>query len=263
MPRQWFNIENKVKENILRVEIYGDIGDSWDEDSVSAAELLDVLSADRSADVELHVNSGGGSVFDAFAIMTALRNHPGTVTAYVDGLAASAASYLIAAADRVVMSSVAWLMVHNASGMVVGNAEDMRRTADDLDRISGTIAGIYAKRAGNGHDFAADMAAETWYDAEQALELGLVDEVTEAVAIAARIDWADAHLLDKAPEAAVQALTHMDEPAAGNAPENMSDSSEPEDDGAGPQEQAEPQAQERVVVLDGIARTIRTTEQEA
>lgn len=262
MPRNWYTITDKADADVLRVDIYGDIGDVWDEDSVSAAELLDTLSSNRAADVELHVNSGGGSVFDAFAIMTALRNHPGQVTAYVDGLAASAASYLIAAADKVVMSSVAWLMIHNASGLVVGNAADMRKTADDLEQIDAAIAAIYAKRSGTGHDFAADMADETWLDAEQALELGLVDEVTEAVAIAARIDWADAHLLDKAPEAAVQALTHMDEPVC-NASENMSDSSELEDDGAGPQEQAEPQAQERVVVLDGIARTIRTTDKEA
>lgn len=265
MPRNWYTITDKAEDSVLRVDIYGDIGDVWDEDSVSAAELLDVLSSNRAADVELHVNSGGGSVFDAFAIMTALRNHPGTVTAYVDGLAASAASYLIAAADKVVMSSVAWLMIHNASGLVVGNAADMRKTADELEQIDSAIAGIYAKRAGNGHDFAADMADETWYDAEQALALNLVDEVTEAVAVAARIDWADEHLLDHAPEQAVAALTNqVDDTGAGNDPETIVDSSDTDpDDGAGPQEQAEPQAQERVVVLDGIARTIRTTDKEA
>lgn len=258
--RQWYDIADSSEA--LRINIYGDIGDAFDEDSVSASGLLDMLSENKASEVELHVNSGGGSVFDAFAIMTALRNHPGTVTAYVDGLAASAASYLIAAADRVVMSSVAWLMVHDASGLVVGNAEDMRRTASDLERIDASIAAIYAKRSGPGVDWRSLMDDETWLDAEQALELGLADEVEEAVAIAARINWADAHLLDKAPEAAVQALTHVDEPVC-NASWNMSDSSEPEDDGADPQEQAEPQAQERVVVLDGIARTIRTTDKEA
>lgn len=260
MPRKWFDYTDR--DSTLRVDIYGDIGDSWDEGSVSAAELLDALSSNRAADVELHVNSGGGSVFDAFAIMTALRSHPGRVTAYVDGLAASAASYLIAAADHVVMSSVAWLMIHDAAGLVVGNAQDMRRTAEDLERIDGAIAEIYAKRSGTDHDWRADMDAETWYDAETALALNLVDEVEEAVAVAARIDWADAHLLDHAPEAAVKFLTHVDEPAASNAAASISDSSEPQDRGEAGQEPEPPKAQERVVVIDGIARTIRTTDKE-
>lgn len=256
--RDWYKYAHDMSTDTVRVDIYGDIGDAWDDDSVSAADLLKLLSESKGSEIELHVNSGGGSVFDAFAIMTALRSHPGRVTAYVDGLAASAASYLIAAADRVVMSSVAWLMIHNASGLVMGNAEDMRKTADDLEQIDEAIASIYAKRSGSGHDFAADMAAETWYDAEQALELGLVDEVEEAVAIAAHVDWADAHLLDHAPEQAVEALSKpVEDPAEGLTDKAV------EDDVEALQEQEPTQPQERVIILDGIARTIRTTEQEA
>ena len=264
MPRQWFEIIDAADSEPVRIDIYGDIGESyWDDDAVSAADLLNALSEFAHRDIDLHVNSGGGSVFDAFAMMTALRAHDGRVTAYVDGLAASAASYLIAAADRVMMSSVAWLMIHNASGLVLGNAADMRKTAEELDQIDAAIAAIYSKRSGSDHDFAADMAAETWLDAARALELGLVDEVEEAVAVAAHVDWHDAHLLDHAPAEAVAALSEPADDAEGNAPASISDSSEPEDGGEAGQEPEQPQAQERVVVLDGIARTIRTTEQEA
>ena len=252
MPRKWFDFTDSAEA--VRVDIYGDIGDPFD--GVDASELLRLLSDAKGQSIELHVNSGGGSVFDAFAIMTALRNHPAPVTAYVDGLAASAASYLIAAADKVVMSSVAWLMIHNASGLVLGNASDMRKTAEELDRIDEAIASIYSKRSGTGHDFKADMDAETWFDAPTALELGLVDEVEEAVAIAAHVDWSDEHLLDHAPEAAIEALRPVEDTA-----EVLTDRAEGED-GGDRQEPERPEAQERVVVLDGIARTIRTKEEQ-
>ena len=201
--RKWYECRYDQLTNSARLDIYGDIGESWwDDAAVSAKDVLGFIAGlDDATPVELHVNSGGGSVFDAFAIMTALKSHPAKVTAYVDGLAASAASYLIAAADEIVVSEVAWLMIHNASGLCLGNASDMDKTADELRRIDAAIASIYEKRAGTGHDFAADMADETWYDAAAAVEVGLADRIEEAVGVAA-CATVGARIFDSAPEGA-------------------------------------------------------------
>lgn len=129
-------------------------------------------------EITLRVNSGGGSVFEGTAIYAALKRHPARVHGFVDGIAASAASFILMAADRVTMEKPAKLMIHDASGLVVGNAEDMRTMGDLLDDLSDTIAEIYADRAGGTvEDWRARMRAETWYGSRDAVAAGLADEV--------------------------------------------------------------------------------------
>lgn len=260
--RKWFECRYDHLTNSARLDIYGDIGESWwDDDAVSAKDVLEFLAAlDKAAPVELHVNSGGGSVFDAFAIMTALKNHPAKVTAYVDGLAASAASYLIAAADEIVMSEVAWLMIHNASGLCLGNAADMDKTADELRRIDAAIAAIYEKRAGTGHDFAADMADETWYDAAAAVEVGLADRIEEAVGVAASAT-VGARLFNSAPEGAREVMSVGGVPGvACPIPEITTpvlDSSESDGEADAPRgQEPEREPQERLVEIGGTVAII-------
>lgn len=190
-PREWFRVTRNEADEI-DIDIYDDIGErtdwlSGEKTGVSAKELLDTLRDARGKAVNLHVNSAGGSVVDAYAIMTALAAHDGKVTAYVDGLAASAASWLVAAADEVVMSSVAWMMIHDASMIVWGTANDMRDAAEYLEKTNDHIARIYAKRSGTrtAGDFADAMAETTWFTADEAVEWGLADSVVEAVAAAA------------------------------------------------------------------------------
>ena len=139
--------------------------------------------------IDLRLNSPGGSVFDAVAIHNALSRHAGTVTVWIDGIAASAASYIAMAGDEIVMPENAFLMIHDPSGLVMGTAIDMRDMAGTLDKIAASMLRGYAARSGKPEDeIAAFMAAETWFDAAEALEAGLATRMAEPVRIAASFD---------------------------------------------------------------------------
>jgi ATP-dependent protease ClpP protease subunit len=147
---------------------------------VSASEFVQALAALPSdvTDIALHINSPGGEVFEGIAIMNQLRNHPARVTAHVDGLAASAASFIAAGADEVVMGMNSELMIHDAWGIAIGPAEDMRDMATRLDSLSDNIASVYARKAGGAAaDWRPAMLAETWYSADEAVAAGLADSV--------------------------------------------------------------------------------------
>lgn len=256
--REWYDVRDSAEE--VQIDIYGDIGDSWWGDSVSAKQLLDAISEAKGKPITLCINSGGGSVTDAFAMMGALRAHDAKVTARVDGIAASAASFLLAAADEVVMSSVAWIMIHDATVYEYGRAEDLRKTADWMDRVNDQLAGIYAKRCKRTKDeFATAMHETTWYTADDALEIGLVDSVSEAVAMAA-CATKDRATVESAPQEARDMLDgnvagrieYTDiSPEPPRTSERLGDisASITEDEGAG-QEAAPSAAQERFVVID-------------
>ncbi len=171
----WYRMEAAGDGASVDVYIY-DMIDSWF--GVSASRFVRDLEALDVGTINLRVNSPGGSVFDGVAIMNALRRHPANVIATVDGLAASAASFIIQAADEVVMGRGTELMIHDASSICWGNAADMVEMAAHLDRISGTIAGIYAERAGGtAETWREAMQAETWYTADEAVKAGLADRV--------------------------------------------------------------------------------------
>lgn len=171
----WFKMEAAADGDSAEVYIYDAIDSWW---GVSANDFVRSLQELDVATINLRVNSPGGSVYDGVAIMNALRRHPANVIATVDGLAASAASFIIQAADEVVMGSGTELMIHDASTIVWGNADEMVEAASHLDRISGTIAGIYAERAGGTVEEWRDaMKAETWYSADEAVAAGLADRV--------------------------------------------------------------------------------------
>ena len=258
-PREWFRVTRNDAEAV-EIDIYGDIGESIDwwtgeKEGVGAKAFLDTMRDAKGKAVDLHINSGGGSVADAYAMMTAIAAHDAKVTAYVDGLAASAASYLTAAADEVVMSSVAWMMIHDATTFCWGGSEDMRAAADFLDKTNRHIAEIYAKRSGTHDvgDFEAAMSETTWFDAEGALEWGLVDRVEEAVAVAACMT-ADRATIDSAPEAAAGLISSK--PDGAQAPCDMSGNIPPVPSEPAAQEPAA--AQERAAWING--RPVRIKE---
>ncbi len=154
--------------------------DSWGGDwGVSAKEFTAALDEIPDAtQITLHINSPGGEVYEAVAILNALRNHPASVTAVVDGIAASAASFIAAGADQVVMGQNTQLMIHDAWGICIGAAVDMRSTGDLLDKLSDNIASIYAAKSGTDTAvWRAAMLAETWYSADEAVAAGLADRV--------------------------------------------------------------------------------------
>lgn len=171
----WYRVSAAAGTDRAEVFIYGPI-DDWD--GVSASQFVKDLKGITAKAIDLHINSPGGLVFDAVAIYSALRNHPATVDVTVDGIAASAASFVAQAGDTIAIEKPAKMMIHDAAGLVIGNAADMREFADLLDELSDTIAGIYADRAGGGvAKWRQAMQAETWYGAAEAVKAGLADRV--------------------------------------------------------------------------------------
>lgn len=143
---------------------------------VSPQRFVEQLSAITAGTIHLRVNSPGGSVFAARAMEQALREHSATVIAHVDGLAASAASFLIMAADEVVMAPGAMLMIHKAWTIAWGNSDDLQSTAGLLEQIDGTLVRTYQTRTSQSADDITEwMRAETWFDAPRAIELGFAD----------------------------------------------------------------------------------------
>ena len=180
----WYTIRAQALG--AEVVIYDEIGAY----GVSAKGFLAELGAlPDGTPLALRLNSPGGSVFDAVAIYNAIKRHSGTVTVWIDGIAASAASYIAMAGDEVVMPENAFLMIHDPAGMVMGTATDMRAMADALDKIKGSLLQGYAAKSGRSQEEIAPlMAAETWLDAKDALDLGFADRIAEPVRIAARFD---------------------------------------------------------------------------
>jgi ATP-dependent Clp protease, protease subunit len=203
--RSWYAI--RARAGGAEIAIYDEIGAY----GVSAKGFLGELGAlPDGTPIDLRLNSPGGSVFDAVAIHNALKRHEGPITVWIDGIAASAASYVAMAGDEIVMPENAFLMIHDPAGLVMGTAEDMRAMAEALDKVKGSLLAGYATKSGRAaEEIAVLMAAETWLDAKDALELGLADRLAEPVRIAAAFDIGR---FRNAPPALVEA-----EPAAEDA----------------------------------------------
>ncbi|MFF5988146.1 head maturation protease, ClpP-related [Prauserella flavalba] len=173
--RSWYSISNAT-DGAAVVRIYDEI--SWW--GVSADQFIHDLDGITTDRIRVEINSPGGDVFDAVAIYNALRVHPAHVTTRVDGLAASAASLIVQAGDHRVMLSSAQMMIHNAWGIAIGNADEHREMATLLDQQDDVIAGIYANRSGGDRqEFRTLMAAETWLTDAETVERGLADEVID------------------------------------------------------------------------------------
>lgn len=162
---------------VTRLDVYDDIGDYGWFGGISAQEFVSQVGGIKG-DISCHINSGGGDVFDGVAIANALRNHKGKVTTVVDGLAASIASVIAQAGQERVAEPGSMLMIHEAFGMCGGDAADMAKMAEVLDKVSGNIADIYAERAGGTPEsWRGAMREESWYTAEEAVAAGLADKV--------------------------------------------------------------------------------------
>lgn len=180
---RWYAVTNEVTAEgaptRAKVKIFDAIG-GWF--GTNAAEFVDEIDALDVDELEVHVNSPGGAVWDGIAIMNALKAHRARVTVIVDGLAASAASIVAMGGDEVVMAEGSQMMIHQASGGVYGNSDFMRDTASLLDKIDSNMAGIYARKAGGTRDsWLALMNAETWYNADEAVAAGLADRADASI----------------------------------------------------------------------------------
>lgn len=166
------------------VYIYDDIGPDW-LGMVSAKAIIAELEK-ISGDVTVRINSGGGDVNEAMAIYNALARRSATVE--IDGIAASAASYIAMAGKTIRMAENAMLMIHDPWTFAIGNAAELRSRADVLDKYGDGIVNVYATRSGRSKDdVAAKMAAETWFSAAEAVDYGLADEIGQPLKVAASI----------------------------------------------------------------------------
>ena len=147
---------------------------------IEAADFVQEINAISAETIHLRIDSPGGDVFAARAMKTALEQHKARVVAHVDGLAASAASFLMLGADEIEISDGAFVMIHNAWTIAIGDRHEMAKEVEVLGKIDGAIAQDYARRgARSAEEFAALMDAETWLDAAEAEEIGLVDRIYE------------------------------------------------------------------------------------
>lgn len=220
--RSWYRIDNAASGEVTDVYLYDMIGEWGITAQDFVAELRQVTGP-----INLHVSCEGGEVFDGVAIYTALARHSAPVTAYVDSLAASAASFVVQAAGHRVMARNARMMIHDAHGLCIGNATDMQAMAVLLGDLSDNIASIYADRAGGTvQDWRARMQAGvdgTWYTGQAAVDVGLADEVAAAGSGSAAALW-DPAPADPAPDpppvawdpgAFLQAIREVENPPPG------------------------------------------------
>lgn len=184
-----FNAKENSDEGELL--LYGDISDStWWGDEITPKnfkEELDSLGDIKTLNV--YINSGGGDVFAGQAIYSMLKRYSATVNVYVDGLAASIASIIAMAGDNVKMPKNAMLMVHNPWSFGMGNANDFRKLADDLDKVRESMISVYEDKTGMEKESIVELLnAETWMTAEEALEFGFADEIEEEKQVAASLN---------------------------------------------------------------------------
>lgn len=173
MPRNWYKIQSRA-EGETEIAIHDEIGMF----GVTARDFIRDLKAIDTPKITVSINSPGGAVFDALPIYNALIRHDAEITTRVEGLAASAASVITMAGDRVVMPENAFLMIHNPWSFSIGDANEMRQQADLLDKVSASLISTYRNKTGmEDSEIAAMLDAETWLSAEEAVEFGFADEI--------------------------------------------------------------------------------------
>jgi len=191
--RKFWNFRNAAEPGAGELLLYGligsDSGMGWLFDEITPKQFHEDLNAlGEITDLRVFINSEGGDVFAGQAIHSMLQRHPANVTVYVDGLAASVASVIAMAGDRIIMPRNAMMMVHNPWIVGVGDAEEFRQLAATLDQIRETIVAAYESKTGMTRDeLLALLDAETWMTAEEAVDLGFADEIEEAKQVAASL----------------------------------------------------------------------------
>ena len=173
----------QVKDNVIY--LYDEIG-LW---GITAEDFVNALDEIDDTEIHIHINSPGGSVWDGQAIAAAIKRQSAKTIVHVDGIAASIASIIALSADEILMSTGAYLMIHQPWSIVIGPADEMRKEADVLDKIGNTLAKQYASRSTfTEAEIIAALADETWLDADECVECGFADGLDESEAIAARHD---------------------------------------------------------------------------
>lgn len=180
MKTKFWNIMKNEQENSADMILYGTIGsDEWWDDICDKTFKEDIANLGEVENINLHINSPGGSVFAAVAIANTLKNHKAKVTAYIDGLAASAATIITSACDVVKMPKNALFMIHNPLTWAYGNKQELEKTGILLDKVKDSILETYLAKAKDKtkEELSALMDEEKWFNAEEAKEYGFIDEI--------------------------------------------------------------------------------------
>lgn len=188
--QKWYAIRRKTAQaaaaagvvSAAEILIYGDIGESWWDETTSARDFVAELQGLDVQAITVRINSLGGSVPDGLAIYNAMKRHPATITTEIDGMAFSIASLIALGGDKVCMAENAVFMVHAPWTYTGGNAAELRATADQLDTWASAMTTSYARKTGKADEVAALLAdgKDHFYTAAEALAMGFVDSITDA-----------------------------------------------------------------------------------
>lgn len=192
MPsKSFYKIRASAKASTAEILIYGPIGSSWYDESVSAKEFIKDINELDVENITIRLNSIGGSVVDGIAIYNAIKRHKAQVTTVNDGIAASISSLILMAGDTVEMADNAQIMIHAPWTYADGNAAQLRDVADMLDSWAEAMANSYATKSGKSKDEILALLTDGkdhWYGAEDALAEGFIDNITGGLAIAASLN---------------------------------------------------------------------------
>lgn len=202
-----------TKDDEYNLYVYGFIG-SWRN---SPERILETIQNTDAKTIHVHINSEGGSAFDGVAIGNILKQHDAEIIVYVDGWAASAASVIAMAGDKIIMPSNTMMMIHQASTFGYGNANQFEKVAKDLRKIDTALRASYKNRfVGDEADLIKLLEEETWLTAEEALALGFADEIVDEIEI------------DDTQEDEEEVINHKDQIVAKYTKNNKSKEKEPE-----------------------------------
>ena len=215
--QSWYSIKAKANDT-AEISIYDEIG-YWGITAKSFSKDLKALG-NNLKQINLHIHSPGGDVFDGIAIYNLLKNHPANVTVYIDGLAASMASVIAMAGNEVIMPENAMMMIHKPWGIQGGDAEDMRKYADLLDKVENTLIPAYANKTGKTPEELAEMlSAETWLNGKECVEQGFADKLAEPLVAMASIKSRKLEDFENMPKAMKDMLFKPQGNAGASAPQ--------------------------------------------
>lgn len=173
-----FNFRNELET--VTLQICDTIGENWDGSGITRELVVEQLENANSKPLNIHINSYGGEVFEGFAIYNAIKNYKGSKTVYIDGIAASIASVIALAGDKVIMNKASMFMIHNASGGCYGTAEEMKKVVEALEQINTVIRDIYLDNTNIDEDKLKElMENETFLTPNECIEYGFCDEVLD------------------------------------------------------------------------------------
>ena len=184
MEKNWYSINNKAAK-AADIYIFDEIGNY----GVTAKQFISDIKNLKGKPINLRINSLGGDVFDGMAMYNVIKRREAKTTVFIEGIAASIATIIALGADKIVMAENSLFMIHNAWGGTMGDAKDMRKTAETLEKISAELTDIYSKKTGLSNKVIKGMMdEETWLNAEEAYDLGFVDVISDSIKVAAKYD---------------------------------------------------------------------------